>query len=162
MNKKLITSAILGFSILFVATTYPSKSETVNIILDGKKSKKKNNVNYTNNIKQEKKGIEPILVNDDNFEEEVEKSDKTVVVNFYASWCGYCKKFSPVFKETSKKYSDKIKFVKVDVDLSPKSSSKYPSNGVPYTFVFKKGMGEKILSGFVPQENLEEVISKIL
>ena len=79
-----------------------------------------------------------IKVNSQNFEEEVIKSEKTVLIDFYADWCGPCKMLSPIIDEIAEENSD-IKVVKVNVDDSQDLAMKYQVMSIPTLVVIKNG-----------------------
>ena len=80
--------------------------------------------------------MEIIKVNSQNFEEEVIKSEKTVLIDFYADWCGPCKMLSPIIDEIAEENSD-IKVVKVNVDDSQDLAMKYQVMSIPTLVVIK-------------------------
>ena len=79
-----------------------------------------------------------IELNDSNFESEVFKSDKPVLVDFWAEWCGPCKMIAPSVEKISEEYSDKLKVGKLDVDSNPNISSTFGIRSIPTLLVFKK------------------------
>ena len=80
-----------------------------------------------------------VKLNDKNFEKEVLQSDKTVLVDFYADWCGPCKMLSPIVDELSEEYSQ-YKFCKLNVDENEHLAAKYNVMSIPTLFVFKDGL----------------------
>ena len=78
-------------------------------------------------------------VNDGNFDEVVVKSDKPVIVDFWAEWCGPCRMIAPIIEEISKEYSGKAIVTKCDVDISPQVTSKYGIRNIPTVLFFKDG-----------------------
>ncbi len=82
--------------------------------------------------------MEIIKVNSQNFEEEVIKSEKPVLIDFYADWCGPCKMLSPIIDEIAEENSD-IKVVKVNVDDSQDLAMKYQVMSIPTLVVIKNG-----------------------
>ena len=76
---------------------------------------------------------------DDNFEQEVLKSDKPVLVDFYADWCGPCKTMAPVIEELANEYEDVIKIGKLNVDDNQNYTSKYKVMTIPNLIFFKDG-----------------------
>jgi thioredoxin 1 len=97
---------------------------------------------------------------DKDFEEKVLKSDKPVLVDFWASWCGPCKMAEPVLEELSEEYKDKLVIAKVNVDENSESTQKYSIMSIPTTVLFKKGkeVGRQI--GFSGKKVYEELIQK--
>jgi thioredoxin 1 len=93
---------------------------------------------------------------------ELINSEKPVLVDFYATWCGPCKTMSPMLKELSDKLGDKANIIKVDVDKNPHAAQHYQVQGVPTLILFKKGEIKWRQSGVVPVPQLEQIISRYL
>ncbi len=79
------------------------------------------------------------LVTDQTFDAEVLKSDKPVLVDFTASWCGPCKVLSPILDKIADESQGKFKVVKVDIDEAPTTAARYGIRGVPTVVAFEKG-----------------------
>jgi thioredoxin 1 len=79
-------------------------------------------------------------VNDGNFEELVVKSDKPVLVDFWAEWCGPCRMIAPMIEEISHEFEGKALVVKCDVDSSPGVATKYGIRNIPTVLFFKGGL----------------------
>lgn len=97
---------------------------------------------------------------DDNFAEEVLKSSKPVLVDFWAPWCGPCKAVGPIVEELAEQYKDSIKVMKLNVDDSQKSALNYGVRSIPTIILFKDGKILDSLIGLVPKERLENFIKK--
>jgi len=103
-----------------------------------------------------------IHVNDSNFEKEVIKSDKPVLVDLWAPWCGPCVAMGPIVEELAEEYKDKIKVAKLNVDDSPKTATSHGVRSIPTLMLFKDGKLEDTLIGLVPKDRLEDFIKKVL
>ena len=101
-------------------------------------------------------------INDDSFEKLVIESDKPVMVDFWAPWCGPCKAIAPTVEALEKEFGDKITFVKINVDDNPISPSKYGIQAIPTLIFFKNGEVAEQITGMVPKQNLEDVIQRII
>ena len=91
---------------------------------------------------------------------EIIQSDKPVLVDFFAEWCGPCKMMAPILKDVKKEVGDAVTIIKVDVDKSPHAANKYQVQGVPTLILFKNGKPLWRQSGVVPKAGLVEVIEK--
>ncbi len=100
-------------------------------------------------------------VGDADFGQQVIKSDVPVVVDFYATWCGPCKRLAPMMEELAAGAGAKVKFVKVDIDRSPELARKYEIEGVPTVMMFKAGTNVSKTVGLVPREVLKEKIDTL-
>jgi thioredoxin 1 len=103
-----------------------------------------------------------IAVNDTNFEEVVLKSDKPVLVDFWAEWCGPCRMVGPIVDELSTDYDGKVVVTKVDVDSCPATSAKYGIRNIPTILFFKGGEIVDKQVGAVPKSSLAEKIDSLL
>ena len=80
-----------------------------------------------------------LKVTDENFDTEVIKSSKPIVVDFWAEWCGPCKQIGPILEDLSDEYKEKITIGKLDVDENPEIASKYQIRGIPTMMLFNNG-----------------------
>ena len=97
-------------------------------------------------------------VTDDTFEAEILKSDKPVLVDFWAEWCGPCKMIAPVLEDVAEDYHDKLKIVKVNVDHSKDTPEKYGVRGIPTLLIFKDGEVTATKVGAVSRMQLTDFI----
>lgn len=97
-----------------------------------------------------------IKLSTENFEKEVLKTEKPVLVDFYADWCGPCNAMAPVIEELAKELEGKVKVGKINVDENPDIAVEYNVMSIPTLIVFKNGKEEKRLVGL---RNKEELIN---
>jgi len=102
------------------------------------------------------------VATDDNFEGEVLKSDKPVLIDFWAPWCGPCKSIGPVVEELAEKFKDSVKIMKLNVDENQKTAVNYGVRSIPTLILFKEGKVLDTLIGLVPKERLEDFVKKSL
>jgi thioredoxin 1 len=100
------------------------------------------------------------VATDENFEGEVLKSEKPVLVDFWAPWCGPCKAIGPVVEELAQQLKDSVKFMKLNVDDSQKTAIKYGVRSIPTLILFKEGQILDTLIGLVPKDKLESFVKK--
>lgn len=94
------------------------------------------------------------IVNDNNFEAEVLKSPKLVLVDFFATWCGPCRQMLPIITELADEMADKVKIVKMDVDEAPKTPGEYAIQSIPTLIMFKDGKVIDQRTGALPKSEL--------
>lgn len=103
-----------------------------------------------------------IAVNDGNFDEVVIKSDKPVVVDFWAEWCGPCRMITPIMEELTKEYEGKAVITKCDVDNNPQVASKYGIRNIPTVLFFKDGKIADKQVGAVPKSSFINKLNALL
>lgn len=101
-----------------------------------------------------------ISVNKSNFKEEVISSDKLVLVDLYATWCGPCKALAPLLEEISEKYAEKIKVVKVNVDEEESLAVRFGVASIPTVIFFKNGQTVASFVGFKGISEIEKIANK--
>ena len=89
---------------------------------------------------------------------EIINSNKPVLVDFHAEWCGPCKMMSPILKETKDALGDEVTIIKVDVDKNPAVAQQYQVQGVPTLLIFKNGQIKWRQSGVIPKNTLVSTI----
>lgn len=99
---------------------------------------------------------------DQNFEEEVIKSDKPVLVDFWAAWCAPCRIVSPLIDELAKEYEGKVKVGKLNVDENPANTAKFGVMSIPTILIFKNGQVVKTLVGVQNRESYKREINEVL
>lgn len=105
--------------------------------------------------------MEILSLTDENFEEKVLNSDKTVLIDFYADWCGPCKMMSPIIDEIAKEIGDKVKIGKVNVDENQKLAIEYSIMSIPTIVIIKNGEVAKSILGVRSKEEILKVLEQI-
>ena len=103
-----------------------------------------------------------IEIDDGSFDTEILQSDKPVLVDFWAPWCGPCKAIGPVIEELATEYGDKVKVAKCNVDDNPATPSKYGIRAIPTLIFFKEGNVVDQITGMVAKAKLEETLNGIV
>jgi thioredoxin 1 len=101
-----------------------------------------------------------IHVTDNTFEQEVIKSEKPVLVDFWAPWCGPCRAIGPVVEDLAEAYKDRIKVAKLNIDDNPKTATVYGVMSIPTLILYKDGKALDKVVGLVPKDRLEELMKK--
>jgi thioredoxin 1 len=101
-------------------------------------------------------------VDHDSFQKAVLDSQKPVLVDFWAPWCGPCLAVAPVIEELAKDYKGKMEFAKVNVDESPFVASKYGVMSIPTIIVFKGGKPVHQAIGYQPKDQLKKLLDSAL
>ncbi len=105
---------------------------------------------------------EILEINDNNFEQTVLKSDTLVVVDFWAPWCGPCRKLAPVLEQLQNEFKDSVKFVKIDADKNINTAKEYGIAALPSILVFKDGIVKEVMVGMLAKSAITSNIKKYL
>ncbi|MCZ7614292.1 MAG: thioredoxin [Ignavibacteriaceae bacterium] len=106
--------------------------------------------------------MKPVEITDENFETEVIKSDKPVLIDFWAVWCGPSKLIAPIVEELAAEYDGKVKIGKLDVDSNQQTSIKFGVRSIPTLLLFKNGNLKDTIIGAVPKSKIVEKLNAAL
>jgi thioredoxin 1 len=104
----------------------------------------------------------PVPVGDDDFETSVLKSDRPVVVDFWAEWCGPCKMIAPALEEIAGELDGKLTVAKMNIDDNPQTPTKYGVKGIPTLIVFKDGQVAAQKIGALPKSQLLQWLESVI
>lgn len=105
---------------------------------------------------------EVLHITDENFDQEILKSDIPAMVDFWAEWCGPCKMIGPIIEELAEEYKGKIKIAKMNVDQNQKTPAKFGIRSIPTLIFFKNGEVVDVIIGAQPKEILKSALEKLL
>ena len=146
MKKKImIIISVVVFVLALVA---------INIFLSRQNQTEMEGNDKQENAKQEEKVIE---VTSQNFEEEVLKSEKPVLIDFYATWCGPCKILSPIVEEAAKE-KENVKFVKIDIDKTEDIAMQYQVMSIPTLVLIQNGEEKDRVVGILDKNQILDFI----
>ena len=101
-------------------------------------------------------------ITDASFESDVIKSDKPVLVDYWAEWCGPCKMIAPILDEVSETYQDKLQVAKMNVDENPNVPGRFAIRGIPTLLLFKDGQLAETMVGLQSKEDIVATIERHL
>ena len=101
-------------------------------------------------------------INDSTFEQEVINSTELTIVDFWAPWCGPCRKLGPVLDEVAQEFEGKVKVVKLNTDENLKTAKEFSVSGLPTLLMFKDGQAVERLVGLMPKSTIISNIEKHL
>jgi thioredoxin len=99
-----------------------------------------------------------VHTSDDNFEADVLNSDKAVLLDFWAEWCGPCKMIAPLLDEAADEYADRLTVAKLNIDENPNTPAKYQIRSIPTLMLFKGGEVQAQLFRAVPKKDLTDFL----
>ena len=101
-----------------------------------------------------------VEINTSNFESEIENYKGVAVVDFFADWCGPCRKMGPILEETEQELASKVKFAKINTDNNIEMAKKYQVSGLPTLMIFKDGVPAERIVGLMPKSSIITNIEK--
>lgn len=153
-NKVFTIVLVIVFVVLLVIiNNFMNKTSEVN--LQSENIAEANDLEKNNG--EEIKNMEVMSVSSENFEEEVLKSDKKVLIDFYADWCGPCKMLSPIVEAVASENTS-IKVVKVDIDVNPALAVKYGVSSIPTLIVIENGEVKNTSVGLISKSEVEALV----
>ena len=102
-----------------------------------------------------------VVLTKENFEQEVVRSDRPVLVDFWASWCGACLQFSPIFQQVASELEPHFRFVKVDTEQQAAIAARYAIRSIPTLMIFKQGKMVAQRSGSLPKSLFKEWVASV-
>ena len=103
-----------------------------------------------------------IAVSDDSFDNDVLKAEGSVLVDFWAEWCGPCKMISPALEEIAKEMDGRVQIAKMNIDDNPMTPQKYGVRGIPTLMLFRDGQVAATKVGAVPKNQLQAWVESVL
>ncbi len=106
--------------------------------------------------------MKPVTITDNNFGDEVIKSNIPVLIDFWAAWCGPCRMIAPIVEELASEYEGKLKVGKLDVDENQETSIKFGVRSIPTLLIFKDGKLKDTIIGAMPKANILQRLNPYL
>jgi thioredoxin 1 len=103
-----------------------------------------------------------IAVSDDSFDSDVLKAEGSILVDFWAEWCGPCKMISPALEEIAKEMDGRVQIAKMNIDDNPMTPQKYGVRGIPTLMLFRDGQVAATKVGAVPKNQLQDWVESVL
>lgn len=100
-----------------------------------------------------------IMITSENFDRTVMQSEKTVLIDFWAGWCGPCRKLAPIIDEVAEEYADTVTVGKINVDEQPQLAAAFGVESIPTLIAFKNGVPLGALVGLQTKENVIDLIT---
>ncbi|MFA4833527.1 MAG: thioredoxin [Patescibacteria group bacterium] len=104
----------------------------------------------------------PIILTDENFEKEIQRPDKMVLVDFYATWCEPCSILAPILEKLEKEFEEKIVLLKANVDDTQLNAQKFQADRIPRVVLFKNGKPISAFTGLIPESAIREWLEKMV
>ncbi len=112
--------------------------------------------------KKKEKVLDTVVLTDDNFDELVSKSERPVLIDFWAPWCGPCQVMGPIIDELATEYKETVVIGKVNVDQNPGLSQYFKVKSIPTLMFVKNGQLVERISKLIPKPNLEEMLDDLI
>ena len=103
-----------------------------------------------------------VEVTDATFEADVINSDRPVILDFWAEWCGPCRAISPILEQLAEDHGDKLKVLKMNIDDNPQTPGKYGVRAIPTVLAFQNGQVVEQVTGARPKAAFEEMAQKLV
>ncbi len=157
-DKLLIIILVIVFAgLLIVSNIFLQKEESKKINKNGNNIVEDNSTKLNNNVEEENMSGNVLEITSENFEKEVLQSDKKVLIDFYADWCGPCKMLSPIIEEVSGEETN-VKFVKLNIDEAEDIAIEYQVMSIPTLVVIENGKEVNRSVGLIDKEQVKDLI----